>query len=84
MLPHARGHRVATRALTALTTWSFDVLGLHRLELSHSTANPASCRVAQGAGWPAEGTARGEGHHTDGWHDMHRHARLRTDPVTRT
>ncbi|TCC00275.1 N-acetyltransferase [Micromonospora zingiberis] len=79
VLPAARGHHVATRALTTLTTWCFTT-GLHRLELNHSTANPASCRVAQHAGYPAEGTARREGHHADGWHDTHRHARLRTDP----
>ncbi|WBB53121.1 GNAT family N-acetyltransferase [Verrucosispora sp. WMMD573] len=79
VLPYARGRHVASRALTALTTWSFDT-GLHRLELNHSTANPASCAVARRAGYPAEGTARREGHHADGWHDTHRHARLRTDP----
>ncbi|NGM16028.1 GNAT family N-acetyltransferase [Verrucosispora sioxanthis] len=79
VLPYARGRRVAVRALTALTTWSFDT-GLHRLELNHSTANPASCVVARRAGYPAEGTARREGHHADGWHDTHRHARLRIDP----
>ncbi|MEV2242262.1 GNAT family N-acetyltransferase [Micromonospora sp. NPDC049891] len=79
VLPHARGQHVAGRALTALTTWSFDI-GLHRLELNHSTANPASCAVARRAGYPAEGIARREGRHADGWHDTHRHARLRTDP----
>jgi RimJ/RimL family protein N-acetyltransferase len=79
VLPNARGRRVARRALATLTSWSFETLGLHRLALSHSTANPASCRVAQHAGFPAEGTKRGEGRHTDGWHDMHLHARLRTD-----
>lgn len=79
VLPHARGNHVASRALTALTAWSFDI-GLHRLELNHSTANPASCAVARRAGYPSEGIARREGHHADGWHDTHRHARLRTDP----
>jgi len=79
VLPVARGHRVAPRALGALTGWSFRTLGLHRLALSHSTANVASCRVAQRAGFAAEGTKRGEGRHADGWHDMHLHALLRTD-----
>jgi RimJ/RimL family protein N-acetyltransferase len=79
VLPVARGRRVASRALGALTEWSFRTLGLHRLALSHSTANVASCRVAQRAGFAAEGTKRGEGRHADGWHDMHLHARLRTD-----
>jgi RimJ/RimL family protein N-acetyltransferase len=79
VVPPARGRRVASRALGALTDWSFRTLGLHRLALSHSTANTASCRVAQHNGFAAEGTKRGEGRHADGWHDMHLHARLRTD-----
>jgi RimJ/RimL family protein N-acetyltransferase len=79
VLPAARGQRVAPRALGALAAWSFTVLGLHRLEAHHSTANPASCRVATGAGFVAEGTRRREARHADGWHDMHGHARLDTD-----
>jgi RimJ/RimL family protein N-acetyltransferase len=79
VLPAARGRRVAPRALAALATWSFVALGLHRLEALHSTANPASCRVATRAGFVAEGTRRREARHTDGWHDMHAHARLATD-----
>lgn len=79
VLANARGRRIAPRALGALTVWSFETLGLYRLALSHSTANVASCRVAQHAGFAAEGTKRGEGRHADGWHDMHLHARLRTD-----
>ncbi|GAB2934709.1 GNAT family N-acetyltransferase [Micromonospora polyrhachis] len=80
VLPAARGRRVAPRALTTLATWAFATLGLHRVELYHSTSNPASCRVAQRAGFTAEGTKRGEARHTDGWHDMHVHARLDSDP----
>ncbi len=79
VLPAARGRRIAPRALGVLTDWSFGTLGLHRLQLSHSTANAASCRVAQHAGFVAEGTKRGNARHADGWHDMHLHARLCTD-----
>lgn len=79
VVPGARGRRTAPRALLALTEWSFRKLGLHRLALSHSTANAASCRVAQHAGFAAEGTKRSEALHADGWHDMHLHARLSTD-----
>lgn len=79
VLPVARGRRIAPRALGALTAWSFRALGLHRLQLSHSTGNEASCRVAQRAGFVPEGTKRGEARHADGWHDMHLHARLSTD-----
>jgi RimJ/RimL family protein N-acetyltransferase len=79
VLPEFRGRRIAPRALNALTSWAFTDLGLHRLELNHSTANRASCRVAAQAGYPAEGTKRAEARHADGWHDMHQHARLATD-----
>jgi RimJ/RimL family protein N-acetyltransferase len=79
VLPQARGRQVATRALAAVTTWSFDVLGLHRIEIYHSTQNPASCRVAERAGYVAEGVKRSEVMHADGWHDMHLHARIETD-----
>jgi RimJ/RimL family protein N-acetyltransferase len=80
VVPGARGHRVATRALCALSGWVFDQLSLHRVELAHSTMNPASCRVAGNAGYNFEGIKRREGLHTDGWHDMHLHARLIDDP----
>ena len=46
MLPEHRGRGVASRAVAALSDWALGALGLHRLELKHSTANPASCRVA--------------------------------------
>jgi RimJ/RimL family protein N-acetyltransferase len=77
--PEARGAGLAHRAAEALAGWVFTTLGLHRLQLSHSTANPASCRVAEKAGFVAEGTRRGAGWHADGWHDMHVHARLAID-----
>jgi RimJ/RimL family protein N-acetyltransferase len=77
VLPAARGRQIAPRALGALTRWCFDDLGLHRIEVEHSTANPASCRVAERAGFAFEGTKRSAAWHTDGWHDMHLHARIR-------
>ncbi|WP_430502137.1 GNAT family N-acetyltransferase [Micromonospora trifolii] len=79
LLPAARGRGIATEALGELTRWSFTRAGLHRLALEHSTGNAASCRVATRAGFPVEGVLRGSVRHTDGWHDMHLHARLRTD-----
>lgn len=78
-LPEARGAGLAHRALGALAGWAFGTLGLYRLQLSHSTLNRASCRVAEKAGFRAEGTRRGEGWHADGWHDMHGHGRLAID-----
>ncbi|MFB9363839.1 GNAT family N-acetyltransferase [Actinoplanes nipponensis] len=80
VLPAARGRQLAARALTVLGGWGFGVLGLHRIEVLHSTRNVASCRVAERAGYPAEGTKRSEARHADGWHDMHLHARIAGDP----
>ncbi|WP_375475849.1 GNAT family N-acetyltransferase [uncultured Jatrophihabitans sp.] len=79
VVPAARGRGVAVRALSAVTTWMFGELGFHRMTLLHSTGNPASCRVAERAGYPLEGIQRGQALHADGWHDMHLHARLRAD-----
>jgi RimJ/RimL family protein N-acetyltransferase len=78
-LPEARGAGLAHRALDALAGWVFGTLGLYRLQASHSTANPPSCRVAEKAGLRGEGTKRGGGRHADGWHDMHVHGRLAID-----
>lgn len=78
-MPSARGRGIAPRALTTLSDWAFGEIGLHRLELTHATANEASCRVALKTGFAAEGTKRSAVLHADGWHDMHLHARVRGD-----
>ncbi|WP_091302294.1 GNAT family N-acetyltransferase [Micromonospora halophytica] len=76
----ARGAGVASRAVVALTAWAFAELRLHRIELCHAVANPASCRVAERAGYRAEGTLREAYRYGDGRrHDEHLHARLSTD-----
>lgn len=77
MMPAARGSGICTRAVTTLTCWALERGGFHRLELEHSTANQASCRVAITAGFEEEGVRRGAALHADGWHDMHLHARVR-------
>ncbi|MFD5147635.1 GNAT family N-acetyltransferase [Streptomyces sp. NPDC058401] len=79
LLPAGRGAGATTEGLTVLTDWAFTELGLHRLRITHSTANPASCQVALTSGYPLEGTMRGALLHADGWHDEHLHARLSTD-----
>lgn len=75
-VPAARGRGVASRALVAVSDWAINDLGLHRLELEHSTKNLPSCRVAEKAGYPLESTKRSQAMHEDGWHDMHLHVRL--------
>ncbi len=79
VLPHARGTGVAPRSLVALAAWALDETGFHRLELAHSVANDASCRVATKSGFALEGTRRGAHLQLDGWHDMHLHARVQGD-----
>jgi ribosomal-protein-alanine N-acetyltransferase len=74
-VPAARGRGLAPRAVDAATRWAFRV-GFRRLELEHSTQNPASCRVAEKAGFASEGKRLGAARHADGHHDMHTHARL--------
>jgi RimJ/RimL family protein N-acetyltransferase len=79
VLPTARGQGVAPRSVRVMTEWLFANTGLHRLELAHSSANAASCRVAHKSGYRYEGTKRQQALHADGWHDMHLHSRLRDD-----
>ena len=65
---------MASGALAGRHRWAVDDLGLHRLTVTHSTENPASCRVAASVGYSAEGTSRSQQVHLDGWHDKHVHA----------
>ncbi|WP_181772784.1 GNAT family N-acetyltransferase [Amycolatopsis pittospori] len=79
VLPSDRGAGIASGAVAALTRWAFGTVRLNRLSLLHSTANAASCRVADKAGYGLEGTLRSSMLHADGWHDVHVHARLKSD-----
>jgi [ribosomal protein S5]-alanine N-acetyltransferase len=60
----------------ALSEWAFQQLGLHRIQLLHSTQNVASCQVAKKAHFELEGTLKSAGLYADGWHDVHLHARV--------
>lgn len=77
--PEARGQAVAARSVKALCTWAFGEIGFHRLNIQHSTANTASCHVAERVSFPLEGTLRQAIKHADGYHDWHLHGRLATD-----
>lgn len=79
-VPEARGSGVAATALAVLSDWAIETVGFHRLDLHHSVENAASCRVAVKCGYEVEGTARSSVLHSDGWHDMHLHARIELDP----
>jgi [ribosomal protein S5]-alanine N-acetyltransferase len=75
-VPAARGKGVAPRAVNAMASWAFKA-GFHRLDLEHAVGNTASCRVAEKAGFAAEGVRRSAWLLADGRCDVHAHARLR-------
>ncbi|MEH3054284.1 MAG: GNAT family protein [Patulibacter minatonensis] len=54
----ARSRGYATRAVRLLSRWSFDVAGVHRLELPIPVANARSRAVAERAGYHPEGVLR--------------------------
>lgn len=76
----ARGKGCATGALIAVSDWAFEN-GLYRLELGHRVNNPASCRVANAAGFLAEGIEREKLCYGSVRYDVETHARLATDPA---
>ena len=78
VLPRGRGRGVATRACVAATRWAHQ-LGLHRIQLQHSTTNEGSRRVALASGFVYEGVRRGSNLHADGWHDMVLYSHLSSD-----
>jgi RimJ/RimL family protein N-acetyltransferase len=76
LLPCGRGHGLATVLATTAADWAWSAHGLHRVELHHELDNPASCRVADRAGFALEGTRRSSYRTESGWVDEHIHARL--------
>lgn len=79
--PAHRRRGVARRAVGTATAYGVTALHLHRVSLIHATGNLASCAVATSAGFAYEGVERSALDHGDGvLHDVHRHARLATDP----
>jgi RimJ/RimL family protein N-acetyltransferase len=80
----ARGHGHATRAVTLICDWGFRTLGLERIELLAATANPASQRVAERAGFSREALLRSYMCGKDGRQDMVAFALLRPDPPSQS
>jgi RimJ/RimL family protein N-acetyltransferase len=77
----ARGRGIAPAAVSAVTAWVFDTFAgtcLRQIMLVHDVANPASCRVAQKAGYPFLELSPASPPH---WHtDAHIHLRLDAGP----
>ncbi|NXY94268.1 GNAT family N-acetyltransferase [Streptomyces sp. BR123] len=80
LLPAGRGRGAMVDAVARVSRWALEDLGLHRLRITHSVANAASCAVATRTGFALEGTLRSALLHADGWHDEHLHARVQGDP----
>lgn len=79
--PAHRGRGVASAAVATALTLAFDGLGLRRVELLHDVDNVSSCAVAARSGFALEGVEREALGYPDGRvGDLHRHARLSTDP----
>jgi RimJ/RimL family protein N-acetyltransferase len=77
----ARGRGIAPAAVRAVTDWVFDAFAgpsLRQIMLVHEVDNPASCRVAEKAGYPFRELSPANPPHwlTDG----HIHLRLAADP----
>ena len=56
--PAARGRGIASRAVSLLTRWGLDELGLQRIELRIDPRNEGSNRVAERTGYTHEGVLR--------------------------
>jgi RimJ/RimL family protein N-acetyltransferase len=56
--PPARGRGAARRSIDLISRWTFDELGLARLDAVIDLANNASLRVAERAGYSREGVRR--------------------------
>jgi [ribosomal protein S5]-alanine N-acetyltransferase len=77
----ARGRGLATRALTLLSSWAFDVAPeLVRLELWIVVGNDASVVVAERAGFQREGVFRSRLPFGSEVRDVIVHSRIRGDP----
>jgi RimJ/RimL family protein N-acetyltransferase len=77
VLPEARGRGIAARALRVATSYAFEALDLHRVQLQHAVANTASCRVAEKAGFVLEAVQHESCLLAEGFVDEHQHVRLR-------
>jgi RimJ/RimL family protein N-acetyltransferase len=66
----ARGHGHVTRAVRLICVWGFERLRLARIALLAATANGASQRVAERAGFTREAVLRSYMRTGDGYQDM--------------
>ena len=75
-----RGRGYTAEAVRVLSDWAFAERGLHRVELHVDPANTGSRRVAERAGFLAEGVVRQRFRHRGRPADVVLYSLLRTDP----
>ena len=75
-----RGRGLTAEAVDVLARWAFEERGLHRVELHVDPANTGSRRVAERAGFQAEGIVRQRFLHRGRPFDVVLYSRLPTDP----
>lgn len=81
-VPAARGRGLAAVAVDAVCRWAFATLPIDRIELCHAVENTGSGRVAEKAGFTAEGRLRCSYRYGDGVkHDEVLWSRLAQDPA---
>ena len=73
------GKGLMTEALTAILTFAFDSLGLHRVYATTHIDNEASQRVLERVGFQKEGVLRKHGRRQGQWVDSVLYGRLNTD-----
>jgi RimJ/RimL family protein N-acetyltransferase len=78
--PMHRGQGFTAEALGLLSGWAFDDVGVHRVELHVDPGNAGSRRVAERAGFHAEGTVRQRFLHRGQPSDVVLYALLAADP----
>jgi ribosomal-protein-serine acetyltransferase len=75
----AQGRGIMTRAVTALYTYGFAKMDLHRQVILCAEKNTASCAVAERCGFQFEGVSRDAEWLYDAYVSLRVYARLRTD-----
>jgi RimJ/RimL family protein N-acetyltransferase len=77
--PEARGNGYLAEATEALARWTLAEVGFHRVELRIAAGNAASRRVAEKAGFRAEGVARSAGYVHGGRVDLVLYSLVRSE-----
>lgn len=73
------GRGIVTDAVRAVTSYCFETLGLHRVEIRCASANSRSCAIPRRLGFHFEGTLRQAQKLPDGYTDLHVFAKLSSD-----